>query len=153
MTPTREQDIAALVRSVEGALDVLEAISHGDILFSAPNAAPGKELTFSGLRQLIAVLRDLEDQNKTFRAAQKACEACDGPTLEYTRTLEAERNAAQAGNRIWRDRRDEALTRAEALQSELDRAKRLLGEARGYLEGLELADRIDSAIESAGKGG
>lgn len=43
---------------------------------------------------------------------------------------------------MWKQRAEKAEQRAEELQ-------RLLGEARNYIEGLELADRIDTAINKA----
>jgi hypothetical protein len=129
---------------------------------------------------LYQVVGVLANQLGIFETSQDVCDALDVAAgrderlstgalyleaAERLQKAEAERDASKENHRQasenahmhyslgakWAERARAAEACIASFESALAQARKLLGEARNYLEGLELADRIDSAIESAGE--
>ena len=86
-----------------------------------------------------AILNELTEQNKTFRAAQKACEDCDGPTMAEVQQLR-EQLAAERKERAIIERSRDAWKRQVAelgkqLAAERQRGRQeLIDELKSYME-------------------
>lgn len=61
-TPEKETGTSDCTDQIERALNVLQPLGKGNVLFSAPNVAPGCELTFSSLRSAIDNLREARER-------------------------------------------------------------------------------------------
>jgi hypothetical protein len=83
-------------------------------------------ITFGGIAELRAECDQLRAENIAFRAAQKACEACDEPTAFEVRQFRAEmerlRSDRDCEKRLRKDAeefRENAIARAERAEAEL----------------------------------
>lgn len=59
---------------------------------------------------------ELRQQNKTFRAAQKACEDCDGPTMAEVQQLREQLAALADALHFYRNHDDNGQTATDALR-------------------------------------